>query len=194
MRVLVLYAHPVETSFVSALHKAAVDMLRSRGHQVDDCDLYLEGFDPLLSRQERIDYNNVALNRARVAPYVDRLLAAEALVLVFPVWNEGFPAVLKGFFDRVFLPGVSLITMSDGSAAPNLQNITKLASVCTYGLDRLRTMLAGDPPRRVIRRMLQSLIHPRASSDYLALYDMNHTTRERRAAFLEKVKHLFESW
>ena len=42
-----------------------------------------------------------------VAPYVDRLLAAEALVFSFPVWNMGFPAILKGFVDKVFLPGVS---------------------------------------------------------------------------------------
>ena len=39
--------------------------------------------------------------------YVERLRGAEALVLVFPVWNYGYPAILKGFFDRVFLPGVS---------------------------------------------------------------------------------------
>ncbi len=102
MRILVLYAHPVETSFVAALRKQVVDSLGSRGHEVDDCDLNLEGFDPVMSRQDRIDYKDTALNRKRVAPYVDRLLAADALVLVFPVWNEGFPAILKGFLDRVF--------------------------------------------------------------------------------------------
>jgi NAD(P)H dehydrogenase (quinone) len=194
MRILVLYAHPVETSFVSTLHRHAVDTLRSGGHQVDDCDLYLEDFDPRLSRQERVDYSNTALNRLGVAPYVDRLLAAQALVLVFPVWNEGFPAILKGFVDRVFIPGVSLKMMADGSAVPNLHNVTKLACVCTYGLDRLRTMVAGDPPRRVVKRMLRSLVHPRASSDYLALYDMNHTTLERRASFLDSVKRVFGRW
>ena len=78
-----------------------------RGHEVDDCDLNVEGFDPVMSRQDRIDYHDAAVNRARVAPYVDRLLAAEALVFVFPVWNYGFPAILKGFVDKVFLPGVS---------------------------------------------------------------------------------------
>ena len=60
-----------------------------------------------MSRQDRIDYHDVAVNRRHVAPYVDRLLAAEALVFSFPVWNMGFPAILKGFVDKVFLPGVS---------------------------------------------------------------------------------------
>jgi NAD(P)H dehydrogenase (quinone) len=194
MRVLVVYADPVESSFVAALRQRAVDTMRSRGHEVDDCDLNVEGFDPVLSRQDRIDYKNTVLNRARVAPYVDRLLAAEALVLIFPVWNEGFPAIMKGFFDRVFLPGVSLEMKTDGSCAPSLTNVTRLAAVCTYGLDRLRTMLAGDPPRRVVKRTLRSLIGRHASSDYLAHYDMNHSTPKRRASFLSKVTHVFEAW
>ena len=107
MRILVLFAHPLETSFVSALHARIVETLRLRGHEVDDLDLYAEGFDPVLSRQTLIDYLDTCANRARVGPYVERLLAAEALVLVSPVWHDGFPAILKGYFDRVFLPGVS---------------------------------------------------------------------------------------
>ncbi len=107
MRVLVLFAHPVETSFAAALHTKVVEVLRAKGHEVDDCDLNAEGFDPVMSRQDRIDYHNLAVNRRNVAPYVDRLLAAEALVFSFPVWNMGFPAILKGFVDKVFLPGVS---------------------------------------------------------------------------------------
>jgi NAD(P)H dehydrogenase (quinone) len=194
MRVLVLYAHPVEASFVAALHRRVVETLRSHGHEVDDCDLNVEGFDPVLSTQDRIDYNNTSLNRMRVAPYVDRLLAAESLVLVFPVWNEGFPAILKGFFDRVFLPGVSVEMKADGSCNPSLRNVKKLAAVCTYGLDHLRTMIAGDPPRRVVKRMLRSLVCPHASCEYLGHYDMNHTTPDRRARFLSKVKLAFEAW
>ena len=73
MRVLVLFAHPVETSFGASLHAKLVGALRARGHKVDDCDLNAEGFDPVMSRQDRIDYYNVAVNRDRVAPYVERL-------------------------------------------------------------------------------------------------------------------------
>ena len=78
MRVLVLFAHPVETSFGAVLHAAAVEALRGRGHEVDDCDLNAEGFDPVMTRQDRLDYYDLAANRGRVAPYVDRLLGADA--------------------------------------------------------------------------------------------------------------------
>jgi NAD(P)H dehydrogenase (quinone) len=194
MRVLVLYAHPVETSFVAALHGQVVGALRARGHEVDDCDLNVEGFDPVMSRQDRIDYHDPSVNRRRVAPYVDRLLAAEALVLIFPVWNYGFPAILKGFVDKVFLPGVSFELKPDGGYTPTLRNIKKLAAVCTYGGDRLRTILMGDPPRRVVKRSLRNLVGLRATCDYHAHYDMNHTTPERRARFLGEVKRAFEAW
>ena len=68
MRIFVLFAHPVETSFNAAIHAKLVATLRSRGHDVDDCDLNAEGFDPVMSRQDRIEYHTVGLNRARVAP------------------------------------------------------------------------------------------------------------------------------
>ncbi len=191
---LVLYAHPVETSFVAALHGQIVDALRARGHQVDDCDLNVEGFDPVMSRQERINYHDKAINRVPVAPYVERLLAAEALVLVFPVWNYGFPAILKGFVDKVFLPGVSFELAADGSYTATLSNIRKLAAVCTYGGSRWRTILMGDPPRRVVKRSLRLLVSRRASCDYIAHYDMNRTRPERRARFLSRVRRAFEAW
>ena len=186
MRVLVLYAHPLETSFVAALHSAAVETLRQAGHEVDDCDLYAEGFDPVLSRQEQVDYHDLDANRRTVDAYVERLLDAEALVLIHPIWNFGYPAILKGFFDRVFLPGVSF-QLHDGRVRPNLRNIRKLCAIVTYGGDRMRALLMGDPPRRVLKRVVRTCIHPLAKTRYLALYDMNRNDERTRQAFLDRV-------
>ncbi len=189
-----LFAHPVETSFASGLHAKLVDVLRANGHKVDDCDLYAEGFDPVMSRQDRIDYHNLAVNRRNVAPYVDRLLAADALVFSFPVWNMGFPAMLKGFVDKVFLPGVSFTLDADGSYNPCLHNIKRLGVVCTYGGSRWLTFIMGDPPRRFLTRSMRRICAPGARCDYLAHYDMNHSKPERRAAFLRKVEARFSTW
>jgi NAD(P)H dehydrogenase (quinone) len=186
MRVLVIFAHPVETSFNAATHKAVVNGLKEAGHVVDDCDLYAEGFNPVLSRDERLNYHDEAICRAPVQAYVDRVLAAEALVLNFPVWNFGYPAILKGFLDRVFLPGVSF-RMVNGQARPILHNIRKLAAVTTYGGTRLRALLMGDPPRRSVKRAIRATIHPTATTRYFALYDMNRADAGARAAFLSKV-------
>lgn len=194
MRVLVLYAHPVETSFAAALHRTAVETLRRGGHEVDDCDLYAEGFDPVLSRQERIDYHDIGRNQAGVASHVARLKAAEALVFVYPVWNFGLPAMLKGYLDRVWVPGVSFDLDARGGLTPTLSHVRRLGAVCTYGGARWRAMLAGDPPRRVIKRVIRPQIALRGSCQYLAHYDMNHTTAERRAAFLAEVEAAFARW
>ncbi len=194
MKILVLFAHPVETSFAAALHAKAVETLKNRGHEIDDCDLYAEKFDPVMSRQDRLDYHDVSINRRRVEPYVDRLLAAEALLFSFPVWNFGFPAILKGFVDKVFLPGVSFNMSDDGSYTPRLRNIGRLGSVCTYGGTRLLAVLAGDPPRRYFTRAMRAVCKPGAPCDYIASYDMNHTTQRRRVAFLAEVERRLSRW
>lgn len=186
MRVLVLYAHPNPESFGSALHGAVVKGLTEAGHEIDDCDLYAEGFDPVLSEAERAGYHDLASNIDPVAGYVARLRAAEALVMCFPVWNYGYPAILKGFFDRVFLPGVSF-KLIDGKVRPNLWNIRKLAAVTTYGGTRWRAFLMGDPPRKLVKRAVRAVCHPTVRALYLAHYDMNRATPASRARFLGTV-------
>jgi len=187
MRVLLLYCHPVETSFNAAVHEAALRGLRSAGHRVDDCDLYAEGFQPVLSRAERLIYHDIPENTAPVADYVARLRAAEAMVIVSPVWNFGYPAMLKGYFDRVFLPGVSF-DMAEGKVRPILHNIGKLTACMTYGGNRLRAMLAGDPPRKMVTRVLRVTIRPGAQVEHLAFYDMNRATDAQLQAHLALVE------
>ncbi len=187
MRVLVVYCHPVEDSLAAALHRAVVEALTGAGHEVDDCDLYAEGFQPVLTREERLIYHDVPDNQAPVKDYVERLFRAEAVVFVYPVWNFGMPAMLKGYFDRVFLPGVSF-RLETGGVAPNLSNIRKVAVVTTYGGTRLRAFLVGEPPRRVAKRVFRAVFTPLKPVKYLALYDMNNVTREQCAAFIEKVR------
>jgi NAD(P)H dehydrogenase (quinone) len=94
-----------------------------------------------------MQYHDVELNRQNVASYADRLLAAEALVLIYPVWNEGFPAILKGFFDRVFIPGVSFTVGPNGELVTKLQKLRKIAAVCTYGSHSWDQFFSWRPPK-----------------------------------------------
>jgi putative NADPH-quinone reductase len=184
-RALVLFAHPCPESFSAALHGKVVETLSRRGWDIDDCDLNAEGFSPVLTTEERRRYHEVGDNIVPVAGYVERLRAAEALILVFPVWNFGYPAILKGFLDRVFLPGVSF-RLEDGKVRPNLTHIRKLAAVTTYGGTRMRAILAGDPPRKSVTRAVWHVCRPERMR-YLALYDMNRASDAKRAAFVERV-------
>src|SRR5262245_56670373 len=107
MRVLVIFAHPLSDSYAAALRDTVVDALRGSAHMVDLCDLYREGFDPVLSAQEWRDYRNTSDNIRAVSNHVERLRHAEGVIFVFPSWWYGMPAILKGYFDRVWLPGVA---------------------------------------------------------------------------------------
>jgi NAD(P)H dehydrogenase (quinone) len=186
MRIMVLFAHPLNDSFNAALHRTVVTALRESGHDVDDCDLYAEGFNPVLDAEERRHYHDETRNRVPVAFYVERLLAAEALVLVHPTWCFGPPAILKGFLDRVLMPGVSF-ALDNGKVRPALTNIRHLAAVVTYGRPRYMALWMGDPPRRILTRYLYWLTGKRASRTYLAKYHMNIATEASCRRFLARV-------
>jgi NAD(P)H dehydrogenase (quinone) len=93
----------------------------------------------------------------------------------------GLPALLKGFFDRVFLPGVSFDLSADGRIAPRLLHIRKIAAIATCGRPRPVAWYMGDPPRRFRMRRLRRLIRPGARVVYLAHYRMNVSTEATRA-------------
>ena len=194
MRILVVYAHPLETSFIAALHLRVVETLRAGGHSVDDLDLYAERFDPAMSREQFAHYVDTSVNAREVAPYVERLKAAEALVLVFPVWFDGLPAIMQGYFQRVFLPGVALRIDEKGLFHPNLHNLRRMAAVCTYGEDERAVAAKNNPAHRFIQYNIGALIDPNGQFEYLAHYDMNFSTTARREAFMKRVTRAFEAW
>jgi NAD(P)H dehydrogenase (quinone) len=187
MRVLVVYCHPVETSFHAALHQEVLKNLRAAGHEVDDCDLYAEGFNPVLSREERLGYHDVPSNQLPLKPYVERLQWAEGLVFCFPTWCFGLPAMLKGYFDRLFMPGVAFDISDPAHVKPMLTHIKRISAVVTYGRPRWMAWYMGDPPRKIVTRYLLRLTGRRARVDYHAHYHMNVATEPQRRRFLERV-------
>ncbi|MCL6609586.1 MAG: NAD(P)H-dependent oxidoreductase [Geminicoccaceae bacterium] len=188
MRVLHLYCHPLGESYHAALRAAAAEGLARAGHTVDLLDLYAEGFDPVLSAEARRRYHDTSRNRRGLEAYVERLLRAEALVVQFPTWCFGPPAMLKGFLDRVLMPGVAFDLADPARVRPLLHGIRSLAGIVTYGRDRLTALWMGDPPRKIVTRYLRWFVAPGARVRYLALYHMNTADERRRAAFLDRVR------
>lgn len=184
---LVIFAHPVETSYQAALHQEVLAGLRAAGHEVDDCDLYAEGFNPVLSREERLGYHEVPSNHRPVQAYIDRLKWADTLVFCFPTWCFGLPAILKGFFDRVFVPGFAFDISDPANVKPALTHIQRIAAVVTYGRPRWTALMMGDPPRKVITRYLRLLTGGKARVDYHAYYHMNVATPATLARFKTRV-------
>jgi NAD(P)H dehydrogenase (quinone) len=194
LRVLVVFAHPVATSFLGAVHRGIIEALEKGGHEVDDLDLYAEKFDPVLSANQMRCYVDVSQNAREVETYVERLHAARALALVFPVWFDGLPAIMQGYFQRVFLPGVATVIDEKGLFHPNLWNLKRVAAVCAYGEKHADVAKKHDPPRRFVRDNIGALIDPNGRFEYLAIYGMDFSTAARRAAFLRRVSRAFAAW
>ncbi|MFM9926830.1 NAD(P)H-dependent oxidoreductase [Variovorax sp. H27-G14] len=161
--------------------------LRAAGHEVDDCDLYAEGFNPVLSREERLGYHEVPANQLPLAPYVARLQWAEAIVFCFPTWCFGLPAMLKGYFDRLFMPGVAFDISDPANVKPMLTHIKRISAVVTYGRPRWVAMYMGDPPRKIVTRYLKRLTGQGAKVDYHAHYHMNVATEPQLKRFMARV-------
>jgi putative NADPH-quinone reductase len=193
LRALIVHAHPSPESFSAALSREAAAALTERGYDVDICDLYAENFDPVLPLTTFRRYLDPVAARAGVEDYAERLKAAEALLFVFPVWHDGPPAILKGFFDRVFVRGV-VFEIVEGVFYPALQNVQRLGAIALYGADRERTRKVGDLPRRFFRHNLGALVAPDARRDYVAGYGMDRAGADERAALVKSVRRAFRRW
>jgi NAD(P)H dehydrogenase (quinone) len=190
MNVLHVYCHPLEESFHRTLRDEVSAGLGEAGHAVDLLDLYVEQFDPVLSAEGRRRYHDTSCNQLGLEAYVARLRAADALVLQFPTWAFGAPAMLKGFLDRIIMPGVAFDMGDPAHVRPLLHNIRKLAGIVTYGRPRWMALYVGDPPRKIVTRYLRWFINRQARVQYLALYHMNVADEARRKAFVARVRQV----
>jgi putative NADPH-quinone reductase len=158
------------------------------GHQVDLLDLYAEKFDPVLSEEGRRHYHDTSRNRTGLEGYIARLNSAEALILQFPTWCFGLPAMLKGFFDRMIMPGVAFDLSDPAHVKPTLRNIKHIVGIVTYGRPRYMALWMSDPPRKIVKRYVRWFTGAEARADYYALYHLNVATDAQRAAFMAKVE------
>jgi NAD(P)H dehydrogenase (quinone) len=190
MRVLIVLAHPLKESFAASVSRTVVSALEAKGHEVDLLDLYAENFDPRLSEAERASYMTGTYDLSNVAPYVERLKAAEALIFVFPQWWFNLPAILKGFIDRVFAPGIAFDYDADGiKLVPKLEKLRYFWAFSTTGSPWwVVKFYMGDPVRRILKRGIAAFCGKRVDFRMTCLHNMDDTTQAKREHFLEKVR------
>lgn len=210
-RVLLVHAHPLpQTSLSGAIATAVRGGLEAAGHDVVYLSLYgTRGpFEACLSADEHGRYLGPTPRRPSLPDYptpardaaasVDQLRACTALVFVYPTWWFNVPAVLKGWLDRTFLPGVAfklphVERKKDpnvpvrGGLVPGLPNVTKLGIVTTYGAPRHVAFLAGDNGTNMLCRAFLPLFAEDCTVHYHGLFGMDTIGDDQRAAFLAAV-------
>jgi NAD(P)H dehydrogenase (quinone) len=105
---LVVFAHHRADALTAAIARRAADRFAAAGYRVDLIDLHGEGFDPRGRVEDEPDYGNRDKRYSdEVHAHAERLLAADLVAVVFPVWWFGLPALLKGWIDRVWNYGLT---------------------------------------------------------------------------------------
>jgi NAD(P)H dehydrogenase (quinone) len=103
MKVLVVMAHSRRDSLTGQIADAVAAGLADAGHEAEIADLYGEGFDPLVTPPDEPDWERedkvyAESTQAEIA----RLQRNDGIILVFPIWWWSFPAIMKGWIDRVW--------------------------------------------------------------------------------------------
>ena len=104
MKISVILAHPDKESFNHAIADAVIEQLKLSGHEIFFHDLYAEGFDPILPKEE-------FPKDAHLSPEIDKhcreLSEVQGIIIIHPNWWGQPPAILKGWVDRIIRPGVA---------------------------------------------------------------------------------------
>lgn len=188
MNVLVVYCHPDPGSFVAAVRDRALTSLADGGHTIRTTDLYASGFDPCFDGHDRRTHLEPG-TAPGLRDHADDLTWCDALVLVYPTWWSGQPAMLKGWIDRVWVNGVAW-TLPAGSTRirPLLRNVRRIVVVTTHGSSKFVNALQGEGGKRVVARALRSLCNRRCRTAWVAMYGLDTATATERTAFLDRVE------
>lgn len=165
MRNLVVFDHPYgigawdnvphRRSFSAALCKSLTDKMRERGEEVDVIDLVADAFDPAMSAEGLARWRAGVPIDEQTADYQRRLVQADRIVFVFPLWWELMPARTKGFIDKVYAKDILY------SQEPGLKGMktriphAEFVFVTVMGTPRLLyRIVLGSPLMKAMRRGL----------------------------------------
>ena len=179
MRAMVTIAHPWPGSFNFAVLGRVVEALDAGGLEADVLDLYRDDFNPVLSEAELAGYARGKVLDPKVLAYQERIRRAEHLIYIFPIWWEGMPALLKGFFDKVFTPGFAF---TEDDFSPLLTHIKSGTAITTLGApeaqytDIEKSFLQGTLGVCGVQR-----------TQWLRFVNIPNSTHAQRTAWLDEV-------
>ncbi|MCQ6963089.1 NAD(P)H-dependent oxidoreductase [Methanolobus chelungpuianus] len=150
MKILYIFAHPEPRSFNSAMKEAALRTLDEQGHEVKLSDLFAMDFKPVLDRRDflqpkRTDVFNPFMEQMHaskkgtfskdIMDEMEKVTWVDILIFQFPIYFTGFPAMIKGWIDRVFAAGFAFNPATGSMYEAGLLRGKKAMLVMTAGAD-----------------------------------------------------------
>lgn len=115
MNVVIIFDHPYgeeagynelhNRSFTSALFVSVIEELEKRGDTIDIIDLHKDSFDPVMHKEDLLNWRTQPFVNEQAQYYFNKLKSADEIIMLFPIWWELMPAMTKGFIDKVFAKG-----------------------------------------------------------------------------------------
>jgi NAD(P)H dehydrogenase (quinone) len=187
MRVLVIYAHPARDSFCGAILSVVLEELRATGCEFELLDLYQTNFSPVMQEQEWRSYElSVGLP---IQTHVEQLRRSDGLIWIFPTWNYGLPAILKGYVDRVWKPGVAFrIDDARKMRFDQLDNVKFFIVATTFGASWLINTFCGNPSKRTIVHGLRRHLRNVSRFAWLPIYNLDNPPGRKAERYLARIR------
>jgi putative NADPH-quinone reductase len=196
VKCLVVIAHPLQESLCNALASKAIEALQAAGHEILIENLYSNNFAASLTVAERASYYSQSYTSTAVQSELDSLLSAEALVLCFPTWWFSFPAILKGWFDRVWAPGIAYDHATDlGPIKPRLHRLQKVLVVTSLGAPWwVDWLVMRQPVKRVLKTAILGTCAPNCRFEMLSIYKSENLSDAQVKRFSMKIEKALFKW
>ena len=135
MKILTVFSHPMRNSFTGQVLDSFVKGLHEAGHEVEIADLYSEGFQAIMQERDFAQFEDLPMPDD-VLREQQRFERCDAFVLIFPIWWWSFPAMLKGWIERVFTAGWAF-KITDDPSGSMLDSRKALMICCAGGSSRM---------------------------------------------------------
>jgi len=129
MKTAIVFNHPYQASFCSAILASVKTGLQKAGHTADVLHLDDEGFNPVMTAADLKGFAESKAVDPKVLEYQQRLQEADHLIFIFPIWWELMPAMTKGFIDKVIYPGIAYYNDRSGRISRMVKAFEKIRSV-----------------------------------------------------------------
>lgn len=157
--------------------------LQAKGHTTDLLDLHT--YNKVMSAEERAAYHSdVPVVSEDVRDSADRLRKAQSMLFCYPTLTFTVPASVKGWLERVLVPGVAFVFDEKHRVRPGMTNIRRVGAITTSPHGRIARLRARDSGRRTTARTLRLSCHSRCRVTFLSLptpLNEHAPTRIRRA-------------
>jgi len=191
MKVLVIYGHPNPASFNNGIKETIVKSAENKGHEVQVRDLYALKFNPILSGADFTEFQSGSIP-ADIKTEQDFITWADVLVLVYPIWWISRPAIIQGYFDRVFSYGFAF--SYDQNGPKGLLPIDKAIVINTAGTPEGVYDAWQNSKELLTRPTDEGALYFSGvkSVTHKVYYGINVSTPEDREGYLKEIEAIIE--